>query len=68
MLAIQAHCHAGHIQISTEGIPLDAKVVVVFLSETVASDPALALDFMVFVLAVFGLTGWRPGRSRSLPE
>lgn len=32
MLAIQAHCHAGHIQISTAGIPMDAKVVVLFLS------------------------------------
>jgi hypothetical protein len=32
MLAIKAHCHAGHIQIPTEGIPLDAKVVVLFLT------------------------------------
>jgi hypothetical protein len=32
MLAIQAHCHAGHIQIPTAGIPMDAKVVVLFLS------------------------------------
>ena len=32
MLAIQAHCHAGHIQIPTDGIPMDAKVVVLFLS------------------------------------
>lgn len=32
MLAIQAHCHAGHIHISTDGIPMDAKVVVLFLS------------------------------------
>lgn len=31
MLAIKAHCHAGHIQIPTEGIPLDAQVVVLFL-------------------------------------
>lgn len=32
MLAIKAHCHAGHIQIPTEGIPLDAEVVVLFLT------------------------------------
>lgn len=31
MLAIKAHCHAGHIQIPPEGIPLDSKVVVLFL-------------------------------------
>jgi hypothetical protein len=32
MLAIKAHCHAGHIQIPIEGIPYDAKVVVLFLT------------------------------------
>jgi hypothetical protein len=31
MLAIQARCHAGHIHISHDALPLDAKVVVVFL-------------------------------------
>ena len=31
MLAIQAHYHDGHIQIATEGLPRDSKVVVVFL-------------------------------------
>ncbi len=32
MLAIQAHYHDGHIQIATEGLPRDSKVVVVFLT------------------------------------
>ena len=32
MLAIKAHCHAGHIQVPTEGIPLDSNVVVLFLT------------------------------------
>lgn len=32
MLVIQAHCHAGVIKIAAAGIPMDAKVVVLFLS------------------------------------
>ena len=32
MLAIQAHYHEGHIQIATEGLPRDSKVVVLFLT------------------------------------
>lgn len=32
MLAIQAHYHDGHIQIATEGLPRDSKVVVLFLT------------------------------------
>ena len=32
MLVVKAHCHAGHIQIPIEGIPYDAKVVVLFLT------------------------------------
>jgi hypothetical protein len=32
MLAIKAHCHAGHIQLPTDGIPHDSNVVVVFLT------------------------------------
>ena len=38
MLAIKAHCHAGHIQIPIEGIPYDAKVVVLFLTPADSSD------------------------------
>lgn len=41
MLAIKAHCHAGRIQLPAEGIPLDAKVVVVFLPADEESDAAL---------------------------
>jgi len=37
MLAIQAHYHEGHIQIATEGLPRDAKVVVVFLTPDAAN-------------------------------
>ena len=32
MLAMQAYCHAGNIQIPTAGIPMDAKMIVIFLS------------------------------------
>ena len=38
MLAIQAHCHEGHIHLTEEGLPRDAKVVVVFLD----AEPANA--------------------------
>jgi hypothetical protein len=41
MLAVQAQYHDGHIQIATEGLPRDAKVVVLFLTpetETNASS------------------------------
>ena len=31
MLAIQAHCHAGHIRLDQQDIPQDAEVVVLFL-------------------------------------
>jgi len=31
MLAIQANYHEGHIQLPPQGLPRDAKVVVVFL-------------------------------------
>lgn len=34
MLAIQAHCHAGHIQLDQQGIPQDADVVVLFLPKS----------------------------------
>ncbi|MDP3192337.1 hypothetical protein [Rhodoferax sp.] len=37
MLAIQANYHEGHIQIATEGLPRDAKVVVVFLDAEAAN-------------------------------
>lgn len=37
MLAIQANYHEGHIQIATEGLPRDAKVVVVFLDAVAAN-------------------------------
>jgi len=39
MLAIQAHYHNGHIQIATEGLPRDSKVVVVFLSADAKDAP-----------------------------
>ena len=39
MLAIQAHYHDGHIQIATEGLPRDSKVVVVFLSTDAKDAP-----------------------------
>ena len=37
MLAIQANYHEGHIQIATEGLPRDARVVVVFLDTEAAN-------------------------------
>ena len=37
MLAIQANYHEGHIQIATEGLPRDAKVVVVILDAEAAN-------------------------------
>ena len=45
MLAIQAHCHAGHIHIDSAAIPLDAKVVVIFLPQEASNEavpPALS--------------------------
>ncbi len=39
MLAIQAQYHDGHIQIPTEGLPRDAKVVVVFLTPDASNQP-----------------------------
>ncbi|MBS3947118.1 MAG: hypothetical protein KGZ57_02265 [Dethiobacter sp.] len=39
MLAIQAHCHEGHIQLPTEGLPRDARVVVLFLESEPANTP-----------------------------
>jgi uncharacterized lipoprotein YbaY len=39
MLAIQAQYHEGHIHIATEGLPREAKVVVVFLDAEVANAP-----------------------------
>ena len=40
MLTIQAHYHDGHIQISTEGLPRDAKVVVDFLAADAKDAPS----------------------------
>lgn len=40
MLTIQAHYHDGHIQISTEGLPRDAKVVVSFLAADAKDAPS----------------------------
>ena len=40
MLAIQAHYHDGHIQIATEGLPRDSKVVVVFLAPDSSDAPS----------------------------
>lgn len=40
MLAIQAHYHDGHIQIATEGLPRDSKVVVVFLAPDAKDAPS----------------------------
>lgn len=39
MLAIQADYHDGRIQIATEGLPRDSKVVVVFLSADAKDTP-----------------------------
>jgi hypothetical protein len=39
MLAIKANYREGHIQIATEGLPRDAKVVVVFLDAEAANAP-----------------------------
>jgi len=39
MLAIQAQYHEGHIHIAAEGLPRDAKVVVVFLDAEAANAP-----------------------------
>ena len=39
MLAIKANYHEGHIQIAKEGLPRDAKVVVVFLDAEAANAP-----------------------------
>jgi hypothetical protein len=45
MLAIQANYHEGHIQIATEGLPRDAKVVVVFLdAEAANASSAMSAD------------------------
>lgn len=45
MLAIQAHYHDGHIQLPPQGLPRDAKVVVLFLdSDEPSSDSALSPD------------------------
>jgi len=43
MLAIQAHCQAGHIHLDPSGIPADARVVVVFLP-TEASNTSLSIE------------------------
>ena len=40
MLAIQADYHNGHIQIATEGLPRDSKVVVVFLPPDAKDAPS----------------------------
>ncbi|MEI8156276.1 MAG: hypothetical protein WCH60_05380 [Burkholderiales bacterium] len=37
MLAVQGHYHDGHIQIATEGLPRDSKVVVLFLTPDIAN-------------------------------
>lgn len=43
MLAIQANCHEGHIQLPPQGLPRDAKVVVLFLDPE-ATDTSSALS------------------------
>ena len=50
MLAIKAHCHAGHIQIPTEGIPYDAKVVVLFLTPDDSSDDLTAEQHAALIM------------------
>lgn len=39
MLAVQAHCHEGHIHLTDESLPRDARVVVVFLDTEPATAP-----------------------------
>ncbi|MDI9333927.1 MAG: hypothetical protein QM533_06085 [Cytophagales bacterium] len=51
MLAIQSHCHNGNIQLAQEGIPADADVIVLFLSNQVAAShptatPSTANNFL----------------------
>jgi hypothetical protein len=43
MLAIQANYHEGHIQLSSQGLPRDAKVIVLFLDPEV-TDTTHALS------------------------
>ena len=50
MLAIKAHCRAGHIQITTEGIPHDAKVVVFFLPPDDSSDDLTAEQHAALIM------------------
>lgn len=38
MLAIQAHCHAGHIQLTNDNLPQDAEVVVYFLPKDLSAE------------------------------
>ena len=42
MLAIQAHCHAGLIQLDQQDIPQDADVVVLFLPKSTAQPTSSA--------------------------
>jgi len=39
MLAIQAQCHEGHIQLPSDGLPRNGKVLVVFLDVEPATTP-----------------------------
>ena len=50
MLAIQAHCHAGNIQTPKVGIPMNAKVVVIFLSTNESQVNITAEQRAVFAM------------------
>ncbi len=63
MLAIQAHCHQGHIQLdhlAQQGIPLDADVVVLFLpkSTSLPTSDAAALSTVAASLSPEQRAAW----------
>lgn len=63
MLAIQAHCHEGHIQLgelAQLGIPRDAEVVVVFLpmGTSLPTNSAATLRTLTASLSPEQRTAW----------
>lgn len=63
MLAIQAHCHEGHIQLdqlAQLGIPRDAEVVVVFLPKgtSLPTNSAAALSTVAASLSPEQRAAW----------
>lgn len=63
MLAIQAHCHEGHIQLDAQaqqGIPRDAAVVVIFLPKgtLLPTDNAAAINTAIASLSPEQRAAW----------